>query len=283
MRFVGIDIGADTHFVAAGDEAEHVLIKPTKVAEDAGGYARLWELLGEPGDTLVAMVATGHYWKNLFATLVARGFIVALLNPLRTARFATEDLGRTKTDAIDALGIARFAAQKRPAATRVPDTTTEELRELVRLRDRLVQDFGDRVRQLHRLVDLGFPEFTRHVRSWTASSPRPSCTTTRRPLPSVGSPYGVWPACATTAGTAWATRLPRRSATRPRAPSDAIMARPTASRCVTPARTSISSAGDSARWRATSNACSIATRSARCSRPSTASAPDRGAPRGGAR
>jgi transposase len=38
------------------------------------------------------------------------------------------------------------------------------LRELVRLRQRLLQDFGDRVRQLHRLVDLGFPEFTRYVK-----------------------------------------------------------------------------------------------------------------------
>ena len=28
-----------------------------------------------------------------------------------------------------------------------------------------MQDFGDRVRQLHRLVDLGFPEFTRYVHS----------------------------------------------------------------------------------------------------------------------
>src|SRR5262249_19051628 len=38
-------------------------------------------------------------------------------------------------------------------------------RELVQLRQRLMQDFGDRVRQLHRLVDLGFPEFTRYVRT----------------------------------------------------------------------------------------------------------------------
>jgi transposase len=164
MRFAGIDIGAETPVVAAVDEAERVLIKPTKITEDASGYERLLELLGEPRDTLVAMEATGHYWKNLFATLAAHGFVVALLNPLRTARFASEELARTKTDAIDALGIARFAAQKRPAGTRLPDSVTEELRELVRLRDRLVQDFGDRVRQLHRLVDLGFPEFTRYVR-----------------------------------------------------------------------------------------------------------------------
>jgi transposase len=164
MRFVGIDIGAETHVVAAVDESDRVLIKPTKITEDAGGYARLLDVLGDPRDTLVAMEATGHYWKNLFAALAARGFVVALLNPLRTARFASEDLARTKTDAIDALGLARFAAQKRPAPTRLPDRATEELRELVRLRDRLVQDFGDRVRQLHRLVDLGFPEFTRYVR-----------------------------------------------------------------------------------------------------------------------
>jgi transposase len=45
------------------------------------------------------------------------------------------------------------------------DQATDELRELIRLRDRIVQEIGDRVRQLHRLVDLGFPEFIRYVRT----------------------------------------------------------------------------------------------------------------------
>ena len=164
MRFVGIDVAAERHVVAAVDETEAVQLKPTVFTEDAEGYQQLVTLLGPAADTLVAMEATGHYWKNLFAALVATGFAVALLNPLRTRRFAGEELQRTQTDAIDALGIARFAAQKRPVASRLPDRATEELRELVRFRDRLVQDFGDRVRQLHRLVDLGFPEFTRYVR-----------------------------------------------------------------------------------------------------------------------
>ena len=164
MRYVGIDVGAEAHVVAAVDGEEQVLLRPLQFAESAEGYGHLFERLGAPEDTLVAMEATGHYWKNLFAALIARGFAVALLNPLRTRRFAEEDLQRTKTDAIDALGIARFARQKRPAASRLPDAATDELRELVRLRERLVQAFGDRVRQLHRLVDLGFPEFTRHVR-----------------------------------------------------------------------------------------------------------------------
>jgi transposase len=165
VRFAGIDVASEKHFVAVVDAASNELVKSKPFSEDLEGYEKLFELLGEPEGTLVAMEATGHYWKNLFAALAAKGFQVALLNPLRTNRFAAEDLQRTKTDAIDALGIARFAAQKKPQPSRLPDSVTEELRELVRLRQRLVQDFGDRTRQLHRLVDLGFPEFTRYVRS----------------------------------------------------------------------------------------------------------------------
>lgn len=165
MRFAGIDIASETHVVAIVVEAGAVTLKPTVFAEDAAGYQKLLGLLGSPEQMLVAMEATGHYWKNLFATLVAADYAVALLNPLRTHRFASEDLERTKTDAIDALGIARFAAQKRPPPTRLPEAATEELRELIRLHDRLTQDLTDRVRQLHRLVDLGFPEFTRYVRT----------------------------------------------------------------------------------------------------------------------
>ncbi|MBU6483841.1 MAG: IS110 family transposase [Betaproteobacteria bacterium] len=163
MRYAGIDIASETHAVAVVDADGTVESKPTLFAEDATGYQTALRVLGAPGDVLIAMEATGHYWKNLFAALAAAGHAVALLNPLRTHRFAGEDLTRTKTDTIDALSIARFAAQKQPLPTHLPDPATEELRELVRLRQRLLQDFGDRVRQLHRLVDLGFPEFTRYV------------------------------------------------------------------------------------------------------------------------
>ena len=165
MRFAGIDIASDAHVVAIVNADGAIEVKGTPFTEDAVGYQSALELLGPPGTVLIAMEATGHYWKNLFAVLAATGHTIALLNPLRTHRFASEHLARTKTDAIDALTIARFAAEKRPTPTLLPDAATEELRELVQLRERLLQDFGDRVRQLHRLVDLGFPEFTRYVRT----------------------------------------------------------------------------------------------------------------------
>lgn len=164
MRFVGVDIAAERHVFAILGEDGAVLARPTPFAENAEGYAKLLQALAQ-GPALVVMEATGHYWKNLFAVLVAADHPVALLNPLRSRRFQDQDLPRTRTDAIDALGLARFAREKHPAPTRLGEAATEELKELVRHRDRLKQDFDDRVRQLHRLVDLGFPEFTRYVRA----------------------------------------------------------------------------------------------------------------------
>ncbi len=165
MRTAGVDIGSEQHVLALLDEAGKVLVRPTKFSEDAAGYERLFGLLGEPGETTVAMEATGHYWQNLFAALVGHGYPVALINPLRTARYAEEELRRTKTDAIDALGIARFALEKRPAPAALREEVAGELRELVALRLRAVQDLSDRVRALHRLVDLAFPELTRQIRT----------------------------------------------------------------------------------------------------------------------
>lgn len=163
MNIAGIDIGSEKHVVAIVNGESAVLVKPTTFTEDQEGYEKLKAALGTPDGTLVVMEATGHYWENLFFWLSEQGFPVALINPLRTRRFAEEDLVRAKTDKVDALQIARFGAEKKPAPTRLPDELTLELRELVKLRDRCVQELGDKVRQLHRVVDLCFPELTRHV------------------------------------------------------------------------------------------------------------------------
>ena len=162
--FAGIDVASERHMLARLDAQGMSIGRPMPISEDRAGYDTLLKALGPP-PVLIAMEATGHYWKNLFAVLTAAGHEVALLNPLLARRFQDASLERTKTDAIDAAGLARLAFGKRPAPTRLHDEAAESLRELVRHRDRLRQDFDDRVRQLHRLVDLGFPEFTRYVRS----------------------------------------------------------------------------------------------------------------------
>ena len=164
MTFIGIDIGAEFHVAAAVNDQGMTLRKPFRFTADHLGHATLYAELDRLGPIqLVVLEATGHYWRNLAAALVARGLPVAILNPLQSARFQQETLARTRTDALDALGLARLGQQKRPTPATLPDQDTEQLRELIRHRDRLVQDCGDRVRQLHRLIDLTFPEFKRHV------------------------------------------------------------------------------------------------------------------------
>jgi transposase len=164
MRFAGVDIASLTHVIAIMTEIGKVLVKPTSFGEDAAGYEKAFALLGPSTDVLVVMEATGHYGRNFMAALWVRGYQLALINPIRTRLFAHEDLRRAKNDPIDALGLARFGIQKGPLLPTPPfDEATDQLREFVYLLERLTQDFGDRVRQLHRLIDLGFPEFTRHV------------------------------------------------------------------------------------------------------------------------
>jgi transposase len=162
--FAGIDVASERHMLARLDEAGAAVGKPLAIPEDREGYELMLKALGAP-PVLIVMEATGHYWKNLFVALTAAGHEVALVNPLAARRFQEATLERAKTDAIDAAGLARLGFEKRPAPSRLNDEVAEALRELVRHRDRLRQDFDDRVRQLHRLIDLGFPEFTRYVRS----------------------------------------------------------------------------------------------------------------------
>ena len=47
MRYVGIDVGSDSHVVAAVTAEGTVAVKPTGIAEDAAGYAKLFALLGQ--------------------------------------------------------------------------------------------------------------------------------------------------------------------------------------------------------------------------------------------
>ncbi len=162
MTYAGIDIGKDKHWLAIVDDAGEVLMKARPFSADFEGHEALVQSLEKHDVKLVAMEATGHYWKNLFARLVGETE-VALVDPSQTHHFAAQDGRRAKTDAIDALGIARFCLVHKPAASGLPDLAIESLRELVRLRDRLVQDKGDRMRQLHRALDLAFPEFTKVV------------------------------------------------------------------------------------------------------------------------
>jgi transposase len=171
MTFAGIDVASRTHVLAIVDESCQTIVPPTEFTEDASGYAKAQAILSAHAPQLIALEATGHYSYNLFLTLHQWGHTVARLNPLRTFRFTQENLVRGRTDRVDALSIACFAAQKRPRPTPPLSAAYQRLHEYAHWHERLLQDCGDRRRQLHRLVQMVFPELLhllRHIESQRA-------------------------------------------------------------------------------------------------------------------
>jgi transposase len=168
VKFVGIDIGSEAHALAIVDEDGKAVRKTISFKEDAAGYLKLKDSLPPAEEALVGLEATGHYWRNLYLTLVGWGYGVAVINPRRTASFGGEELQRTKTDAVDAGAIARFVREKRPAPHPLPEALHAEIKELVRLRTKLQVDLGSVRNGLHRQLDLAFPEFAKHVKDPTS-------------------------------------------------------------------------------------------------------------------
>jgi len=123
--FVGIDIGKFKHVVAIITEAQQVLVKGFEVLETQSGYQQLLVKLEQlqsqyqTQEFRIGMEATGDYWKNLFHFLARRSptFLVTVINPVQTKRFAQSELRRAKTDAVNALDIAGFMAEKKPRPT----------------------------------------------------------------------------------------------------------------------------------------------------------------------
>ena len=117
MYYVGIDIAKRRHVAAVRDETGREVGSTLSFANDAGGFESLvgWlEGLGAgPGNSVVAMESTAHYWVALYAWLDERGFGQAVVNPILTEAFrSATSVRKTKTDASDAASIAEFARFK---------------------------------------------------------------------------------------------------------------------------------------------------------------------------
>ena len=166
MRFAGIDIASETHVVAVVGEDERDRSSPRpsprmpRATRGCSRYsvrpAMCWSPWRPPATT---GRTSSPCWPR---PDYRRGVAQSLAHPSLRWRGSRTHQDRRHRRAWASPALPRKSV---PPPTQLPDAVTEELRELVRLRERLLQDFGDRLRQLHRLVDLGFPEFTRYVHS----------------------------------------------------------------------------------------------------------------------
>ncbi len=172
---VGIDIGKRRHAAAAVSADGRSFGKPMAFGNDRAGIDRLDERLLIPLKTdapvLVAIEATGHYWMCLYFELVRRGYDCVVLNAIETNKKQHRRIRKTKTDKIDARGIARFVREGDFGRSRIPDVLTFEMRYLVRHMWRLQGLASQLQLSATSLVDVLFPEFTTVLSTpWLKSS-----------------------------------------------------------------------------------------------------------------
>lgn len=87
----------------------------------------------------VVLEATGGYERAAVAALLAEGLPVVVANPRQVRDFAKATGKLAKTDAIDALVLARFAQVIQPEIRPLPDEKTLELQENLARRQQLIQ------------------------------------------------------------------------------------------------------------------------------------------------
>ena len=161
-RFVGIDVALREHRVAVLDRDGEAVGPSFTIAANKDGVATLLQTLAArgatPAQTLIGLEASGHLWENLEAALVGAGYRVLVLNPLQTRRYRDVLRRKAKTDDIDAHVIAGLLRSGAAQASYVPDEQIQSLRELARLRARLMDDRQDYQRQLIAQLDVVLPE-----------------------------------------------------------------------------------------------------------------------------
>jgi transposase len=133
---VGIDISKDRCDVACLPESVHV---PSSVGNDARGHAALAARLKEMGPRLIVLEATGSLHRLLVAALAAASLPVVVVNPRQVRDFARALGVLAKTDAIDAMVLARFGEKMNPAIRPLPDAESSTLTDLLTRRHQLVE------------------------------------------------------------------------------------------------------------------------------------------------
>ncbi len=140
--YVGVDIAAAS-FTAIWSPDGSSDERPQTFAQTPAGFSAFQQrllTLGVPAAaTLIVLEATGSYWVALAVALHQAGFAVAVVNPAQIHNYAQSLPRRSKTDALDAHVLLRFAAERRPAPWTPPPAVYHELRQRLMARAALLE------------------------------------------------------------------------------------------------------------------------------------------------
>jgi transposase len=162
---VGIDIAQQFHVARAVNFRGIVVGDPLTFVNNEEGFVKLqnWikklKRLKNLDSTIVGMEPTGHYWKNLSNWLVKQKIEVVTVNPHLVKRNKeNRDNTQSKSDKKDALVIADMVKNGYYSFVRPSSESFEKLRVLISNRDVIVKRLVSSTNQIHRWVDIVFPE-----------------------------------------------------------------------------------------------------------------------------
>ncbi|NDU91102.1 MAG: IS110 family transposase [Ferrovum sp.] len=142
--YVGLDVHKDSIAIAVAETGSR---EPGRFVGTTGhALEELEKALLSIGskDSQSLVYEAGPCGYDLYRSLVARGWICAVIAPSRVARRPAD---RIKTDRRDALLLARLHRSAELVAVQVPDSGDEAIRDLVRLREDAVR--AQRVARQH--------------------------------------------------------------------------------------------------------------------------------------
>jgi len=138
IHFIGIDVSKEWFDIAIhGAKAA----KPERFPNSSEGFSALAQHFERQlPEALVVLEATGGYETALIAFLLARGVAVHRADPLTARHFLRSLRLRAKTDALDALSLARYASERHASLPlcRPGDAETTEIETLLARRADLV-------------------------------------------------------------------------------------------------------------------------------------------------
>jgi transposase len=153
--YVGIDVAAETLAVVRLVPGTPAAPAETVPNADAGWRQlarRLRQHGADPADALLVLEATGSYWVGAATALHQAGWAVAVVSPASARHYAQARLRRAKTDAVDALVLAQYGRDLRPARWTPPPAEVQQLQLLLRQRDDLVAMRVQTTNRLHALA-----------------------------------------------------------------------------------------------------------------------------------
>lgn len=162
MFYLGIDVSKAKLDCSLLLDPQHSKRKSKSVANNAAGIAELLTWLSKqgahPSDVHAVMEGTGVYHELAALGLHDAGVTVSIANPAQVRDFGRGLAIRTKTDGIDSLVLARYAAMLQPAAWSPPPAEARQLQALLSRRDAIAQDLQRERNRLEKAEIADTPE-----------------------------------------------------------------------------------------------------------------------------